>query len=385
MHICFLCDEYPPASHGGVGAKIQVLGRGLAARGHRVSVIGIYRRDGKAVEEDHGVHVVRLPHTSIRRTGFIVHGLRLRQALIELYAACPIDILEGTELALANVPRAFPTTKVIRMCGGHHFFAVMLGKRPRAWRSWLERRSFRHADALAAVSCFVAETTRGLLGLGPRPIEILPNPVDVNTFAPMPDVREEDGLIVFVGTVCEKKGVRQLIEAMPEIVRAVPDARLWIVGRDAIDRSTGLSYAAQYQAMIQPPLERRIVFKGPAVHAELPGLLARAQVCVYPSHMEAQGIVNLEGMAMAKAIVSSRTGPGPEVVEDGVSGLLCDPHDPASIAASIITLLRDAPLRQRLGREGRLRAERLFSTAALIERNEAFFERSVHARMPTAT
>jgi glycosyltransferase involved in cell wall biosynthesis len=386
MHICFLCDEYPPASHGGVGSKIQVLGRGLAGRGHRVSVVGIYQRartrvppDG-TVEDDQGVRVIRLPHSPVRHTGFLVNGRRLRRSLLELHRKYPIDILEGTELALAPLPRAFPAAMTIRMCGGHHFFAATLGQQPRPWRSWLERRSFRRADGLAAVSQFVAETTRTLLGLGSRPVEILPNPVDVTAFAPLPHVPEEEGLIVFVGTVCEKKGVRQLLDAMPAIMQAVPHVRLWIVGRDAINRTTGVSYTAQYRGRLPEALREHVVFHGPAEHAALPGLLARAQVCVYPSHMEAQGIVNLEGMAMAKAVVSSRTGPGPEVVEDGVSGLLCDPYDPASIADRVIRLLKDASLRRQLGHQGRMRVERLFSNAALLDRNEAFFRRCVEQK-----
>ena len=100
-------------------------------------------------------------------------------------------------------------------------------------------------------------------------------------------------------------------------------------------------------------MRQRIVFKGPVEHDALPEVLARAHVCVYPSHMEAQGIVNLEAMAMGKAVVSSHTGPGPEIVQDGVSGLLCNPHDPASIANRIITLMKDHELRRRIGEEAR--------------------------------
>jgi glycosyltransferase involved in cell wall biosynthesis len=265
---------------------------------------------------------------------------------------------------------------VIRMSGGHHFFAVTLGRRPRAWRSWIERRSFARADHLCGVSRFVIETTRQLLDLGRRPIEVLPNPVDTELFRPMPEIPEESGLIVFVGTVCEKKGVRQLIEAMPSIVAAVPDARLLLVGRDYKDEE-GRSYLARYKDLVPEALRERIAFTGAVEHDALPRFLARARVAVYPSHMEAQGIVNLEAMAMGKAVVSSATGPGPELIEDGVSGLLCNPHDPQSIANRIVTLMRDAELRQRLGEEARRRVLAQFSEKVLIERNEAFHRHCV--------
>ena len=82
---------------------------------------------------------------------------------------------------------------------------------------------------------------------------------------------------------------------------------------------------------------------------------------------------------MGKAIVASKTGPGPEIVEGGVSGLLCDPHDPASIAEKVISLLKDTELRRRLGRQARSRAVELFSVDSLVERNERFYERCVGA------
>jgi glycosyltransferase involved in cell wall biosynthesis len=222
----------------------------------------------------------------------------------------------------------------------------------------------------------VAETTRNILDLGRRPIEVLPNPVDTALFRPRPEIAENLGLIVFVGTVCEKKGVRQLIQAMPEIVRAVPDARLWLVGRDYKD-DQGNSYLERYRALVPESMRQRIVFKGPVEHDALPEVLARAHVCVYPSHMEAQGIVNLEAMAMGKAVVSSHTGPGPEIVQDGVSGLLCNPHDPASIANRIITLMKDHELRRRIGEEARRWVVERFSADVLIERNESFHRQCI--------
>ena len=188
---------------------------------------------------------------------------------------------------------------------------------------------------------------------------------------------EEDGLILFVGTVCEKKGVRQLVQAIPRVVAAVPNARLWVVGRDWRDPKTGRSFTAGLRDQLPPGLAGRIEFRGSVEHAALPDLLARAQVCVYPSHMEALPVAWLEGLAMGKAVVASATGPGPEVIEDGVSGLLCDPHDPTSIADRVITLLKDPDLRVRLGAWARARAVERFSVEALVARNETFYRRCI--------
>ncbi|MCG3161340.1 MAG: D-inositol-3-phosphate glycosyltransferase [Acidobacteria bacterium] len=377
MHICFICNEYPPGRHGGVGSFTQTLGRALARNGCRVTVAGVYPIEKTIREDDEGVAVIRLPHAGVRGAGFIVNGRRLASELEAINRQHKIDVIDGPELSFANIRLHAAATKVIRMNGGHHFFTTTLGQRPAVWRGWQERRSFARADELCAVSEFIAETTRGLLKLGNRPIEILPNPVDTERFKPRPDVHEEDGLIVFTGTLCEKKGVRQLVQAMPRIVAEVPQARLLLIGRDSIDPLTGASFKSQMEKLIEPRLQPHVKFADFIDNSRLPETLASASVCVYPSHMEAQGIVIIEGMAMSKAVVTGKTGPGPELVEEEVSGMLCDPYDPASIAAKVVGLLKDPSLRRQIGARARLRAVNKFSVETLVRLNTDFYHRCV--------
>ncbi len=382
MHVCFLCNEYPPGLHGGLGSKIQVLSRGLVARGHQVSVVGLYSPEREGVEDDMGVRVIRLPASSMRRTGLVVDGYRLRRELTRIHLQKRIDILEGSELSLATLPRSFPALRIIRLSGGHHFFAVTLGKQPRRVTGWLEKRSFSRADFVCGGSRFISETTRQLLQLGNQPIEVLPHPVDTNLFHPRLVVSEEPGLLVFVGTVCEKKGVRQLIQAMPQIIKSVPDAHLWVVGRDTKDPQTGGSYTERLRGLIDPSVGNHIAFKGPVEHSAVPNVLACAEVCVFPSHMEGLANVNLEGMALGKAIVIGETGPGPEIIEDEVSGFLCNPHDPVSIADKVIRLLKSRELRQDMGSRARQRAVSCFSQEVILKMNEAFFRRCLDKTHP---
>ncbi len=375
MHICYLCDEYPPGAHGGIGAYTQTMARTIVHSGHDATVVGFYQIPEVTVSEDRGVRVIRLPHSPLPWTGLLVHSWRLRQALKKLDQFAKIDVLEGPELSLALLPRRMSMPKIIRMNGGHHFFAVTLGKKPRPWRSWLERRSMGRADAMCAVSRFAAETTRDLLDLGSRDIPVLPNPVDVSHFFCSQQVPEE-GCIVFVGTLCQKKGLHELVRAFPAILEAIPSARLVLAGRDSIDPVTGGSYAAFLRQALGH-LQDRVEFLGHVDRESLPGVLARASIAVFPSHMETQGIVIVEAMAAGKPVVISKTGPGPEVVDDGVSGLLCDPYDPGSIAEKAILLLRDFELRARMGAAARARAEAVFSNDVLVARTLAYYRQCV--------
>jgi len=380
MHVCFICNEYPPGRHGGVGSFTQTLGRALVANGHHVTVVGVYLIEKERREDDQGVSVIRLPHASVRGTRYIINGRRLTAEMEAIHRQCPIDVVEGPELTFANIRFKTSAAKVIRMNGGHHFFAKTLGRSPALWRGWQEKRSFSRAHNLCAVSEFVAETTRGLLKLGPRPIEILPNPVDTERFRPRPEIQEEEGLIVFAGTLCEKKGVRQLVRAFPRIVAEAPQARMLIIGRDTRDPITGLSFKSLLERLIEPVLKQRLEFKDFIDNSALPQTLARASVCVYPSHIEAQGIVIVEGMAMGKAVVTGGTGPGPELIEDEISGMLCNPHVPDSIAEKAISLLKDTPLRRQIGARARLRAVSKFSVETLAGRNADFYRCCVENR-----
>jgi glycosyltransferase involved in cell wall biosynthesis len=90
--------------------------------------------------------------------------------------------------------------------------------------------------------------------------------------------------------------------------------------------------------------------------------------------MEAMPLVWLEGMAARKPVVASTLGPGPEVIADGVDGLLCNPLDPNSIAQALIRALTDASLRETLSANARARAVQSYSISRLVDSNLEYYE-----------
>jgi glycosyltransferase involved in cell wall biosynthesis len=397
MHIAFICNEYPPGPHGGIGTLTRTLARRMVAAGHRVTVIGTYavprsrpgdprdRRDRRdRVEDDRGVQVIRLGSTvPVPGVRAVLDQRRLWRRLAELHRREPIDVVEGPEAAFWAAPRRRPFATIVRMHGGHRFFAEAEGRATAPVRSWVEARSVRRADDLVAVSAYVAGRTAELLGLGDRPVTVIPNAVDPDVFAPPPVPSGAPGprgaTVLFVGTVCEKKGIRELVEAFDTVVREVPDARLLVAGRDQVDPATGRSFTEGLRTMLSPATAEHVEFLGPVDHDRVAELIARADVCAMPSHMEAQGLVWLEALACGRALVASTAGPGPEVVEDGLSGLLVDPHDVGAIAAAVVALLEDPDRRRVLGAAGRTRVLERFSIDRLVDRNVEHY-RQVLAR-----
>jgi glycosyltransferase involved in cell wall biosynthesis len=121
-----------------------------------------------------------------------------------------------------------------------------------------------------------------------------------------------------------------------------------------------------------------INFRGLVRHEDLPTINASACILAYPSWMETQGIVVIEGMASGKPVIASSTGPGPELIDDGINGFLCDPFSPESIAEKIILLLENEELRKEIAKRGRIRALSHFSVNVLVEKNIEFYEKCLH-------
>jgi len=105
-------------------------------------------------------------------------------------------------------------------------------------------------------------------------------------------------------------------------------------------------------------LENRVYFLGATERSTTARLFAGCSFFVLPSRREPLGIVNLEAMASGKAVLAARVGGVPEIVEDGVSGLLVEPGDADALARAILRLATDAPLRARLGAAGKDAAKR---------------------------
>lgn len=219
---------------------------------------------------------------------------------------------------------------------------------------------------------------RQLGALGWRDITVIPNGVDLAQYQPAPtpvtrtNARRELGLpvrktlLLYYGHLTPWKGVRVLIEALPEALRADPDARLVIARTDY-----GREGSALRTRLRELGLRDRVEFLGVC---DVPLLLQAVDAGVVPA-TAAVGTachpnVVLEYASAGIPIVASRVGSIPEAVADGQTGLLATPGDPADLASKIGTLLKDADLRARMGRAARERAERIFDWNVIAERYE---------------
>jgi glycosyltransferase involved in cell wall biosynthesis len=169
-----------------------------------------------------------------------------------------------------------------------------------------------------------------------------------------------------VGALVAHKGHRHLVDATAQIVREVPDARVVVLGE-------GELRGALERQIADLGLEKHVILGG--FRVDVLSLLKGMDLFVMPSITEGLGTSLLDAMACAKPIVASRVGGIPEVVADGVTGLLVPPKDPDLLAEAIVRLLQDRALVESLGAAGFERVRHRFTVERMVEETLAVYER----------
>jgi len=370
MHIVFLSGEYPLWTTGGVGTFIQTLGRGLVQMGHEVSVVGPGNEKEEVQLEDKGVRLYRLPQNSTKLPNFWVNSKRINEKLKDLHRENPIAIIEAAEGGLAFISSDHTAKKVIRLHGGHHFFAEAEKRRINWRKGRLERRSFRKADGFIAVSNYVKEHTAKYLSYGGKPVSIINLPL--NTHRDFPQVLPKENHILFAGTVCEKKGVQQLLKAFRLVREQYPNKILDIYGREWL-YPNGTSYEAYLRETLEKDYFENVIFHGRIPRDQLDVAYARSEFCVFPSLMETQGLVSIEAMLLKKPVIFTQYGPGPETINHKETGLLCDVYDPSDIAEKMIWCIENPEQAAQMGERAYKQVKTHYELESIAVKNLDFY------------
>jgi glycosyltransferase involved in cell wall biosynthesis len=211
------------------------------------------------------------------------------------------------------------------------------------------------------------------------PVRLIYNGVDLQRYdhqGGCATLREEYGMEPgsrIVGVVARlepEKGHQTLIEAWPHVLREVPDAYLLIVGE-----GSRRDYLEQWAAAHK--VAHRVVFTGR--RDDIPAVTASLDVAVLPSWREAQGLSILEAMAMSCPVVASDVGGIPEMIEDGVTGLLVEHDNPVALAAAITRLLKDRAWAARIAKAGHDLVHERFCIELMVKAIEQIYDEGARA------
>jgi glycosyltransferase involved in cell wall biosynthesis len=221
----------------------------------------------------------------------------------------------------------------------------------------LTRLALNRAFRVLALSSSLAEATQAL-GVDADRIEIVPNGVDTGRVRP--GQAERDSIILFVGSLIERKGVRTLIEALPRVSQACPGYQVVVAG-------DGPQLGALQALTRTFGVESQVTFVGAQTPEQIQAWMGRASVFVLPSLEEGLGVVLLEALASGTPCVASRVGGIPDVVTPD-TGELVPPGDPVALSDALVRVLADPVRRAELSRNARRRALELFDWQTIATR-----------------
>ena len=371
LKVALLTREYPPEVYGGAGVHVEYLARELA------SLVDLTVHCQGA---DRPTAVAHRPAPG------------LRDAVLRTFSAdlSMADAVADADLVHSHTWYANLAGHLASLRYGIPHVMTMHSLEPlRPWKaeqlgggyalsSWAEQVAASSAAAVVAVSEGMrADVHAAYPGIPPERIRVIRNGIDASQYAPDTgtDVLVKHGVdtsrpyVIFVGRITRQKGLPVLLraasalDASAQLVLCAGAPDTPELAAEVTDLVAGLQASRSGVIWIPEMLPKPSVIQ----------LLTHALAFACPSVYEPLGIVNLEAMACGTAVVGSAVGGIPEVVDDGVTGLLVPPDDPAALADALNALLRDPDRARAYGDAGRARAVGEFSWSAIATETVALY------------
>jgi L-malate glycosyltransferase len=361
LRVCYLIDELAAA---GTETQLLALLRCID-RGKVQPYLCLLRGDSPLSQalEPEDVPVLRLGVGSLLSPRSALPAYRLfrflrRQRIDVVQAYFPDSTFFGIPLAwLAGVPQRLRT----RNNSGHA--TTMLQRVLGRCLNWLTTGTLTNCQA-ARASLLRDEQPN------PDTVHVLENGVDLKRFQGIPDYQgPRTNEMVRIGAVAnlrQVKGLDLLVDAAAALAKQNKTFVVEIVG-------AGSERATLEQQIAAAGLSSRVLLRGSC--ADVPGFLASLDVAVLCSRAEGLPNAVLEYMAAGRAIVATRVGAVPELIDDGVHGFLVPPNDAPALAAAIARFLDDQDLAVSCGAAARQRVANRYSRATMIRRFEDFYDR----------
>mgnify|MGYP005839975597 CR=1 FL=1 len=365
MKVCFVTTAFPRWVGDGDGAFIWELVRAVARQGIHVRVVAAHSPGVPTHEYMDEIEVVRprywwpeqwevmrkaggglpvawqkYPMTRIQVLPFL-----LAHTLATVRSARLCDLVHAhwtLSAGVACLGRSLHRKPVIATVQGSDIFQI-----PRhPVGAWLTRSILLACDRVTALSHALKERVVEL-GVNPERVHIIPNGVDTAQFVP-PDEEERENLILFVGSLIERKGVRYLLRAMPAVFSDFPNYRLVVVG-------DGPQAGFLRTLADDLGLGERVTFVGFQPQDMIRSLMQRARLLVLPSLEEGMGVVLVEALACGTPIVASHVDGIRDVITPDV-GVMVAPADSAALFAGVREVLGDPVRWKAMSRSARTRA-----------------------------
>ncbi|MCS7124306.1 MAG: glycosyltransferase family 4 protein [Candidatus Bathyarchaeota archaeon] len=380
VNVCFLTPEYLPLI-GGTGSYVYYLARNLARLENLVYVITKNSQENVKGEQPSGkVKVLRIKTIKIPLLESALFYVHSSKKLMEVSGKFPIEVVHVNlplvpsfavpkNLGEALVTTVHTTWKSEGDALKHEPFLGLNGneKIVRSFNSLLrffEHKLLERSDKIIAVSTHTKMELLEHYDVSANKVHVIYNGVDINKFKPTDEkdkVKREmgfvdDKVVLYVGRLYRRKGLRTLLKAVPFILRKIKDVKFVISGKGFRNEEKELRVLAS-----KLKVEKNVFFLGYTPDDKLPKLYQAAEVFVLPSVYEGMPFTLLEALASGLPVVATNVGGIPEVVNHGENGLLVKSQDLQGLVEGILYLLENPDFAHEMGLSGRKTVEKNFS------------------------
>ena len=182
-------------------------------------------------------------------------------------------------------------------------------------------------------------------------------------------VSTEGFLIGFVGQICKRKGIDLFIRAASGVIAEYPTAQFVVVGEDGVGEKGFTDKMKHFASELG--IFDSFLFLGK--RNDIPEIMNSLDFLVVPSRAEPFGKVIIEAMACKKCVIATNVGGIPEIIHDGMNGLLVPKEDCLALQKAIITLIKDRSLRKKMGEEGYRTVTEKFSISVLVNKTQNLY------------
>jgi glycosyltransferase involved in cell wall biosynthesis len=382
MKILQLCSRFPPAP-GGTETYVLELSKEMIRRGHQVTVLTSDMYCDTPIKKQK--HFKRVFDGKVKRyftftipgeADFPVYpgiGFKALREEADVIHAHSYGCFNSLPLPIVGRIRGVKTVFTPHF---HPDYSDWGGERRlmlrRVYDRTLGRFSVNYVDDVVVITEFEKRLMRetGILRPETR-VHVVGSGVDLerfskksnpNSFRKQFDIKDNEKLILFVGRVAQKKGLEDLIESAPFVIRQYPEARFVIVGEDM-----GLGEWMRTE-IDQRGLSNNFLLTGFLDQNDLfVSAYHSCNLLVLPSEYEAFGLVLAEAMACGKPCIATNVGGIPDVVLDGKTGILVPPRDPNALAQAQCKILSDPEAAKKMGEIGTQTVEKRFSWSKVAE------------------
>ena len=383
MNIGFLTSEYPHSrtgSSGGIGTSIKNLGIALSKLDQKVTVY-VYGQANDDEFQDEGLSIVQIRNKKLKGLSWYLTRKKIQGIINKHISERGLQLVEAPDWTGITAFMKLKCPAVIKLHGSDTYFCHLDHRPVKKWNYFLEKLALKNASAHISVSSFTARLTNEIFGLNLR-FEIIPNGIHINENYQINHNKSKLGcnhLILYVGTLIRKKGALELPLIFNEVNKINEDVELVLVGNDSADTKTGSpSTWGMMEPLFTPRALMKVRYCGRKPHDEIGEFYNSASVCVFPSFAEAFPVSWIEAMSRGKAIVASDIGWAREVIEDGISGILCNPVDHKLYSKYILEILNSKELQSELGEKAKERIMQNFTAEITASKTLNCYKRVIN-------